>query len=186
MKTPDKSLARCRESKKRRNVCLTSQGRGGNKLHKEGHKQKCKGASERFIRSLWCAEGGLGRKWTPHQCPGAAETTAPPQASNRGIKRGRYLDHACPWNARTSQSSCPSESLGFPKEVTVQAASLPWLCPHDTRPLISRPCPIQSSLGGREKFSAVRMLLMRRWFLFCLLYFFGCTARHEGSFPIRD
>ena len=66
MKTPDKSLARCRESKKRRNVCLTSQGSGGNKLHKEGHKQKCKGASERFIRSLWCTEGGLGRKWTPH------------------------------------------------------------------------------------------------------------------------
>lgn len=48
MKTPDKSLAGCRESKKRINVCLTSQGSWGNKLHKEGHKQKCKGASERL------------------------------------------------------------------------------------------------------------------------------------------
>lgn len=48
MKTPDKSLAGCGESKERRNVCLTSQGSWGNKLHKERHKQKCKGAHERL------------------------------------------------------------------------------------------------------------------------------------------
>ena len=48
MKTPDKSLVRCGESKERRNVCLTSQGSWGNKFHKERHKQKCKGAHERL------------------------------------------------------------------------------------------------------------------------------------------
>lgn len=64
MKTPDKSLAGCGESKERRNVCLTSQGSWGNKLHKEGHKQKCKRAHE----SLAGADGAQkkvsdGRMW---------------------------------------------------------------------------------------------------------------------------
>lgn len=33
-------------SKRKKKCVLTSQGSWGNKLHKEGHKQKCKGAHE--------------------------------------------------------------------------------------------------------------------------------------------
>lgn len=60
------SLAGWESKKERRNVCLTSQGSWGNKLHKEGHKQKCKGAHESLAGADGAQKKVSDRSRLPH------------------------------------------------------------------------------------------------------------------------
>ena len=94
MKTPDKSLAGCGESKERRNVCLTSQGSWGNKLHKERHKQKCKGAHERLAG----ADGAQKKVSDGSRLPTSVMVQLrphPTQVFNRRIKMERRTFGPC-------------------------------------------------------------------------------------------
>lgn len=109
----------------------------------------------------------------------------PTQVFNRRIKiERRTLGPCLPLECRTSRSSCPSESLGFPKEV----ASWHWRLGSPclgcalmaTVPLIcSAPNPIQSR--GQGAGLSCPYATDEAMVLFCLLFFWlHCKA--WGSF----